>query len=89
VVETDNGPAYVIAQHPAGLKPAAFHFLEAGPYRLSFRIGLCHALPFRVKDDGAGFQIVSEARGANASCFPATSPTRPAGARSRPLTNCS
>jgi hypothetical protein len=60
VIPTPFGPAYAIRQHPAGLHPVEFRFIEPGRFRLDFAAAIQHPFPFRVQSDGAGFTILSE-----------------------------
>jgi 4-amino-4-deoxy-L-arabinose transferase-like glycosyltransferase len=60
VIQTASGLDYALRQHPAGMKPAAFRFIEPIRLRLTFAPALVHPLPFRVPSDGAGFVILAE-----------------------------
>jgi len=63
VLATGSGLVYAIRQHPAGLTPMAFRFIQPLAFRLTFSPALMHPLPFRVKSDGAGFLITAKSGG--------------------------
>jgi len=59
-IKSASGLAYAIRQHPAGMKPAAFPFIQPLRFRLTFAPAIVHPLPFRVPSDGAGFLILAK-----------------------------